>query len=237
MIDIVVHGTAAPAGSKRAFPFKKKKGQLGVRVTDANPNSAAWKQEVAHAAKQAYSGDLLAGPLWLTVAFTLPRPKYHYGTGKNAGKLKPSAPRFHDKKPDATKLLRGIEDALTGIVWRDDAQVCAQVVTKMYGEAAKAEISIGVMETGNERLKRHGADRADVDVLLTATSKDNVSITSDGDETVIMSGRLWLIYHEIGTAVVDATDEADTDVEELMKDIRRNSHKIAEAILRARAIT
>ncbi len=72
--------------------------------------------------------------------------------------------------------------------------------------------------------------------MLTATSKDRVSITSDGDETVIMSGRLWLICHEIGTAVMDATDEDDTDVEELMKDIRRKSHDIAMAVLRARAI-
>lgn len=68
------------------------------------------------------------------------------------------------------------------------------------------------------------------------TSKDKVAITSDEDETVIMSGRLWLIYHEIGLSVMDATDEDETDVEALMKDVRRNSHKIAEAILRARAI-
>lgn len=72
--------------------------------------------------------------------------------------------------------------------------------------------------------------------MITATSKDKVSITSDQDNTVIMSGRLWLIYHDIGTAVMDSIDEDDTDVEQLMNDIRRNSHKIANSILRAKAI-
>lgn len=72
--------------------------------------------------------------------------------------------------------------------------------------------------------------------MLTATSKDKVSITSDQDETVIMSGRLWLIYHEIGTSVMDAIDEDASATESLMRDVRRNAHKIAHAIIRARAI-
>ena len=38
--------------------------------------------------------------------FRFVRPKSHYGTGRNAKKLKPSAPPHHTQKPDATKLLR-----------------------------------------------------------------------------------------------------------------------------------
>jgi Holliday junction resolvase RusA-like endonuclease len=34
--------------------------------------------------------------------------------------------------PDATKLLRGLEDALTGVVWHDDAQIVSQHVEKRY---------------------------------------------------------------------------------------------------------
>ena len=37
-------------------------------------------------------------------------------------------------KPDATKMLRAVEDAMTGIAWLDDAQIVRQVVTKRYAE-------------------------------------------------------------------------------------------------------
>ena len=77
-------------------------------------------------------------PLNLEVDFYVPRPKGHFGKRG----LRLSAPAFPTVKPDATKLLRAVEDALTGIVWRDDAQVVEQHVSKLYGEPARAEIRI-----------------------------------------------------------------------------------------------
>ena len=72
----------------------------------------------------------------------MPRLKGHYGTGKNAGTLKPSAPLFHTSKPDLDKLVRCIKDALTGIAWKDDAQVSLVCATKVYDEQPGARISI-----------------------------------------------------------------------------------------------
>ncbi len=141
-ILITALGKPEPAGSKRAFPFKRKNGQMGVAVSDANPNAKSWQHCVASAAREVYQGDLLRGPLTLKVFFFLPRCKGHFGSGKNAGKLKAGAPLFPDKKPDATKLLRGVEDSLTGVVWLDDAQIVKQVVEKHYGEPARAEIVV-----------------------------------------------------------------------------------------------
>lgn len=71
--------------------------------------------------------------------------------------------------------------------------------------------------------------------MIEATVRDYVSITSEDDYSVIMRGRVWLIYHEVGTAVADAVDEDETDVEELAKQIRKGSHKIAKALVNARA--
>jgi Holliday junction resolvase RusA-like endonuclease len=82
------------------------------------------------------------GPLGLAATFTLRRPKGHFGTGRNARKLKPSAACWPVVKPDATKLLRAIEDALTGVVWTDDAQVVEQLATKRYGEPEGAHVEI-----------------------------------------------------------------------------------------------
>lgn len=137
-----IPGVPQPAGSKRAFPFAKTGGGLGVRVTDANPKSRSWKNDVAHAALAELGGGVepLRGPLSLRVTFNLPRPKSHYGTKG----LKPGSPRWHTSKPDATKLLRGIEDALTGILWGDDAQIAKQEVTKQYA-AGPAGVRIEVL--------------------------------------------------------------------------------------------
>jgi Holliday junction resolvase RusA-like endonuclease len=71
-------------------------------------------------------------PLKLTVACFFRRPKGHFGTGKNAAKLKDSAPRFHTSKPDADNVLKIVGDALNGYAWHDDAQIAWSEVPKVY---------------------------------------------------------------------------------------------------------
>lgn len=38
----------------------------------------------------------------------------------------------HQKRPDYDKLVRAVNDALTGILWRDDSQVFSSLVEKHY---------------------------------------------------------------------------------------------------------
>ena len=80
----------------------------------------------------------------LTVWFCMPRPKNHYGTGKNAGKLKDSAPVNHIKKPDLDNLLKFVMDSLggRGIYWKDDAQVYSIIAIKLYHETPRTVIQI-----------------------------------------------------------------------------------------------
>lgn len=101
-----------------------KNGRLILSAKDMNPKSKDWMQEIRSAAQQHF-GDrpLLTGPIELSVVFHFNRPKSHYGTGRNANKLKPSAPYCHAQSPDLAKLIRCAEDALTGQVWVDDKQV------------------------------------------------------------------------------------------------------------------
>lgn len=145
-IRFTVIGKPQPAGSKSGAPIRRKNGSIGVAMRDSNPRAKPWQAIVAHAAREAYSGDLLRGPLDVTMTFFLPRPKGHYGTGKNSAKLKPSAPYFPTKKPDALKLARGTEDALTGVVYADDSQIVVERLEKAYGEPARVEIEISEME-------------------------------------------------------------------------------------------
>lgn len=134
-VSFTVYGLAQPAGSKRAG--MSKHGKMFVR--DDAKRSRPWKTQVSQAAGEAMNGTgLLDGPLELSVIFTVPRPKGHYG----ARGLRPSAPEYPAVRPDVTKLLRAVEDACTGIVWRDDAQIVAQHAYKVYGEPASASVEV-----------------------------------------------------------------------------------------------
>ena len=81
-----------------------------------------------------YDGDVLTGPLSVAFQFRFLRPQSHYGTGRNAGHVKDSAPLYPTVRPDRTKVMRSTEDALTGILWKDDSQIVAGDITKIYVE-------------------------------------------------------------------------------------------------------
>jgi Holliday junction resolvase RusA-like endonuclease len=132
-ISFRVDGIPQPQGSKKALPNRATGRAMMV---DANAKAKPWMAAVSAEAAQAMDGgELLQGPLGLTAYFKFPRPKSHYRTGKNAHLLSERAPADHDKKPDCDKLIRAIGDAMTGIVYHDDAQIAQVFATKTYGPA------------------------------------------------------------------------------------------------------
>ena len=146
-----VFGKPQPGGSKSSFvptnkktgqPFRGAAGRIIVNTVDSNPNVKDWKKEVRACAAAAYRGAPRADALTLKICFYVERPKSHYGSGKNSEKLKDSAPLFPATKPDCTKLTRGTEDALIGVIYVDDSQVVNQHIYKRYGNpGAEIEIS------------------------------------------------------------------------------------------------
>ena len=139
-ITFFVPGRPRPGGSKRGFLHKTTKRIIMVDMAD----NKDWKVSCRAAAQEAYSGPLLEGPLGLAVVFQVLRPKGDFGSGRNAGKLTSRARLAPTVKPDATKLLRCLEDALTGIVWRDDAQIVDQHVRKVYADKQGALVRVYV---------------------------------------------------------------------------------------------
>lgn len=146
-----VFGEARPGGSKALVPRIRK---YPVLVTSAkhyislgwiredNVKVHDWRKEIAIVAGTIMKGrNPWEGPVQITVDFYQKRPAGHFGTKG----LKPSAPRFPTKRPDATKLLRPAEDAMKGILWIDDSQVVEQHVRKFYGEPPRMEFSLLVM--------------------------------------------------------------------------------------------
>lgn len=121
-LTFTVYGVPQPKGSARAFV---PKGWSRAIVTSDNPKNKGWQQLVAEAACQALNGQTFYtdGPVRLTVVFYLPRPK-----------SLPKRVAAHLKKPDLDKLVRSVKDALTKVVWQDDAQVTELNAVKRYAE-------------------------------------------------------------------------------------------------------
>ena len=89
----------------------------------------------------------MEGPIRLEVRFLMPRPQAHYHWKQRMGQrvqgeLRDDAPLEHVSQPDTTKLLRALEDALTGVIWLDDKQVWDQRCLKFYDCTPGAHVII-----------------------------------------------------------------------------------------------
>ena len=142
-ISFFVPGVARPAGSKNAFmhPATKR-----IIVTDSGgQNTRDWKTSVRQVAVE-YFDKPLEGPIKLEITFQMIRPKCHWRSGQYKHLFSKYARKYPTVKPDATKLLRCLEDALTKIAWIDDTQVVIQNVYKVYAETSGAQVTIQEIE-------------------------------------------------------------------------------------------
>lgn len=165
-LEFFVKGSPAPGGSKTAFVPRRKDGSLVCRpggapvvnITDAGgKKNKLWKRDV-HAQARAYMAGkpLLAGPLEVELIHFLPRPKAHFRTGRLSDQLRDDAPRFHTQKPDALKLARSTEDALTGALWADDCQTVQLSTSKLWCHAGqKSGCLLRVSTIENEPTSPH----------------------------------------------------------------------------------
>jgi Holliday junction resolvase RusA-like endonuclease len=143
-----VFGMPAPQGSKK-FVGTTKAGR-GIMV-ESSKKVKPWRQDVKAAASTVAAllcarTDLggvavpIAGPLWVSMVFTMPKPA-------SAPKRKRTWP---DKKPDLSKLARSTEDALVdaGLIL-DDSRIVEYVrLAKVFpGEDPQSLRSPGVSIT------------------------------------------------------------------------------------------
>lgn len=80
-----------------------------------------WKAAIIASVKQMPHGyHVKDEPVGLEILFQFERPESHR---KKRGGLAKGAPRFKTSKPDLDNLEKAVKDALTGVLWHDDAQV------------------------------------------------------------------------------------------------------------------
>lgn len=94
---------------------------------------------------------LIRGPVRVDVTAIFARPKGHYGTGRNAARLRPSAPAWPTTRTsfDRDNLDKLVLDALggdrreRGIAFEDDSFVVDGRVRKMYARSVGRYASPG----------------------------------------------------------------------------------------------
>ena len=83
--------------------------------------------------------EISTGPILLAVTFTFERPRSHFGSGRNADKIKPSAPAFPTGAPSLLKLVESLLDAL-GAHLRAETDVVRVDARKIFGEPSTAVV-------------------------------------------------------------------------------------------------
>ncbi|MCE2836602.1 MAG: RusA family crossover junction endodeoxyribonuclease [Cyanobium sp. 49614_E6] len=117
----------APQGSKKHVG-------RGVMV-DMSANLKPWREAVRQEALKTGAAMAL-GPVSVELVFRFARPKGHFNT---KGQLKPSAPMHVIVKPDIDKIERSVLDGLTGVLFKDDSQVCCLYALKVYCKEGELE--------------------------------------------------------------------------------------------------
>lgn len=134
-----IPGDPATQGSKRQV--------RGGQMVESDPKLKPWRLTAIHqlseAATEAGFPAGFDGPVAVEATYYFTRPSSHYGTGRNSGQLKESAPEWKSTKPDVDKMDRALLDALTQSgVLRDDARVVSLFSKKLYGPQAVATVRV-----------------------------------------------------------------------------------------------
>lgn len=100
----------------------------------------AFKAACQFAAATAYQGPPLDGPLRMDLVFVFPRPATvpkKFGTGRLR----------HTGKPDRDNVMKALQDALEGLLFRNDSLICAGEVEKWKAAAdEQPHVSVRITE-------------------------------------------------------------------------------------------
>jgi Holliday junction resolvase RusA-like endonuclease len=137
-IEFTVYGAPVPQGSKRILH--------GNLIEMGGARLRSFRQDIHVGALQEMQGaSPFVEPVEVRIMFSIPRPKSHYGTGRNASRRKEGLPVAPAKTPDIDKLGRAVLDGLTGAAFRDDAQVVGLTLSKLWADHSDAATTVSVV--------------------------------------------------------------------------------------------
>ena len=132
-------------------PIGKGRPRLGRGHTYTPEKTRAWEKMAALEAMRQYRGNPLEGPVKLTVraVFAIPGwwPKWKQEQAMGGWVV-------HTVKPDASNVLKAVEDALNGIVFRDDSQIASVSIDKWYGPEPGVVLEVRAIDTLHSKSTR-----------------------------------------------------------------------------------
>lgn len=137
ILDVRIFGEPVAQGRARARIFDHG-GRARVSMYDP-ANARDWKRTVLTQVLPAKPEAPVEGALAMGVTFFLRRPQ-----------SLPKRERHPVKRPDLSNLLKAVEDALKGVVYRDDSQIVRLDVEKRYDAAPGVRITLAhVLDAGS----------------------------------------------------------------------------------------
>lgn len=131
-ISFEVSGLPKPQARPRVFRF-------GSKTVTHSPKTT-WYQIVYWAAVQHRAQTVLSGALKMEITLILPIPR-------SWSKKKRASAKYVSVRPDLDNYAKAVLDAFNNAcVWNDDGQVSELIIRKIYGEQAKAIISVEELE-------------------------------------------------------------------------------------------
>lgn len=119
MDPVKIHFPINPIPKARARTFYDKKVK---KIRSVTPTATrTFEQTIKKIARYFYRGDPFKGPVKVEVILTVAKP---------VSALKRKYPCV---RPDIDNYQKAIFDALEGILWKDDGQVCDCHIVKLYG--------------------------------------------------------------------------------------------------------
>lgn len=123
MITFTVFGIPKPKGSLKPFTYQKE-GKTKVAMS-RDKKHVDWENLVRNEAQRHAQNGYSTNPLRIKLEFYLTKPKSRIRKYSNPYP-------YPSTRPDLDKLVRSILDSLTGVLFKDDSQVCEIEAFKMY---------------------------------------------------------------------------------------------------------
>lgn len=102
-----------------------------------------FKRAAALAVARVYQGSPLDGPLSMEIVFVMPRPS------RLVWKTRPMPRQWHTAKPDRDNLMKSLQDALNGLLYKDDSQLCEGSVSKVIAAGWEQSHTLVTIRTLN----------------------------------------------------------------------------------------
>lgn len=100
-------------------PVAKGRPRMGRGFAFTPLKTRKFEADVKRLAQKHKPKELLTGPVSVKMRFYFGAPK------------RPKH-REHIVKPDLSNLVKGVEDALNGVMWKDDSQITELTLSKLY---------------------------------------------------------------------------------------------------------